>query len=644
MNRPPPPVVRPPPKDTTINKPKPVKSQNHSNNANREKILKIFFGTQTRTAEDFSHIIEKECKKLGISCEVVDLVDYDPEELANEYFVMFLVSTHGEGDPTDNAKDFYLWLTSDERPNGLLNNLPFTVFGLGNKTYEHYNAVARVMDKKLGDLGGKRIFERGEGDDDATLEEDFIHWRKRMWPVVCEHLGVELKSTEDDKFVPRFRMVKLTPEHKDSENIHTKINAPLLKPKLNNDNKVIYDIKNPYMATVTANRELHGKDSDRSCKHLEFDIGKNLHYTAGDHLGIYPVNDSLLVEALLQRLEVSGDTLFAMVPIDKAGSVIEASFGPMTLRKAFLEQLDITNPPRKAVLRTLSEYTNDQKHKSDLIRLASEEASEEYNQFIKHDCRTILEVLEAFPSVKPPISHILEFLPRLPARYYSISSSLNKSPERVTITSVVVNFTTPTQRFHQGVCSTWMSNLKVGDQVPIFIRESHFRLPTVTETTVKVPPIIMVGPGTGLAPFRGFLQELQFKRETVYTKEQTESSETMLFFGCRSDTVDYLYKEELLEYKESGIITELHVAFSRETKEKVYVQNKLLQHKEKVWKLLESGAHFYVCGDARNMAKQVQQSLLSIIKEYGNLNDDSEVQQFIDNMQKSNRYLQDVWF
>ncbi|KAF2073437.1 hypothetical protein CYY_005254 [Polysphondylium violaceum] len=653
MNRPPP-AARPPVKAAvkpTVSK---VKAPKTTSNAPREKNgIKIFFGTQTRTAEDFSHILEKESKKIGIPCEVADLEGYDPEELKDESFVMFLVATHGEGDPTDNAKEFYLWLTSEDRVADL-NGLPFTVFGLGNKTYEHYNSVARVMDKRLEDIGGKRVFERGEGDDDATLEEDFNHWKKKMWPVVCEYLGYELKATEEEKFVPRFRMINVDKDGRDIEESHVRIVSSNPVTKKSSDKKIIYDIKNPYLATVVENRELHGLESDRSCKHIEFDVGNNISYSTGDHLGIYPLNDSQLVQQLLQRLGVDGNHLFALVPRDKSGNIINASLGPMTLERAFTEHLDITNPPRKSVLKALSEYTADPSEKQRLLYLSSEDGNEEYNQFIKHDFRSIGEILSNFPGLKPPIGEFLELCPRLPARYYSISSSPNHKNGIISITSVVVNFHTPTQRFHNGVASTWLSNLKVGDKVPLFVRESHFRLPsqyyssttttttttvTTTTTTTTPPPIIMVGPGTGLAPFRGFLQEIHHYQSS----KSLEISESMLFFGCRSENVDYLYKQELVDYTDKGTLKDLTVAFSRQNSEKVYVQHKLLEHKEKVWNLLSQGAHFYVCGDARNMSKSVQQSLLSIIKEFGQ-KDENAAQKFIDDMSSSGRYLQDVWF
>lgn len=287
-------------------------------------------------------------------------------------------------------------------------------------------------------------------------------------------------------------------------------------------------------------------------------------------MGVYPENDPELVSHLIQRLNVVPDTVVALIPINQKGDdTTEAVLGPCTVRQAFADSIDITTPPRKAVLRALADYATDAHDKQRLQLLASEGGSDEYNKFIKADQRTVYEVLLAFPSVNPPLDHILEFLPRLAPRYYSISSSPNYHPGFVHITSVVVNFTTSTGRAHNGVCSTWMSNLPVGSHVPVFVRESHFRIPS------SPAPLIMVGPGTGLAPFRGFLQELSH-RKTKGGRENFDHNnifnfffvasgwEAALFFGCRDRKHDFIYEEELLRFTQDGVLSHLHMAFSRE--------------------------------------------------------------------------------
>jgi NADPH-ferrihemoprotein reductase len=266
---------------------------------------------------------------------------------------------------------------------------------------------------------------------------------------------------------------------------------------------------------------------------------------------VYPENEAVLVNQLAHRLNADLDGVVALVPINQKGDdTTESVLGPCTVRQALTDSIDITTPPRKAVLRALADYATDVKDKQRLLLLASEAGAEEYNKFIKGDQRTISEVLQAFPSVNPPLGHVLELLPRLAPRYYSISSSPNFHPGFVHITSVVVNFTTSVGRSHNGVCSSWMSTLPVGAHVPVFVRESHFRIPPAPA------PLIMIGPGTGLAPFRGFLQELSHR------KSQGEGWESALFFGCRDRKHDFIYEDELLHYTQNGTLSHLQLAFS----------------------------------------------------------------------------------
>jgi len=303
------------------------------------------------------------------------------------------------------------------------------------------------------------------------------------------------------------------------------------------------------------------------------------------------------------------------------------------MRRAFTDSIDITTSPRKAVLRALADYATDAQEKQLLLLLASEAGADEYNKFIKNDQRTVYEVLQAFPSVNPPLDYILELLPRLAPRYYSISSSPNFHPGFVHITSVVVNFTTAAGRSHNGVCSSWMATLPVGTHIPVFVRESHFRIPATPA------PLVMIGPGTGLAPFRGFLQELSHRRS-----QGAEGWESALFFGCRDRKHDFIYEEELLRFTQEGTLSHLQMAFSREQTNKVYVQNRISENKELVWNLIkDKNGYLYVCGDAKQMAKAVHTALHSVVCEFGQMTD-QQANTFIEELQKSGRYLQDVWF
>jgi NADPH-ferrihemoprotein reductase len=467
-----------------------------------------------------------------------------------------------------------------------------------------------------------------------------------MWPVLCKKLGLDSTTDtnpEDEKFVPRFKIVHCPPSASGKFSIRGGLK------KVHRDGSPVYDIKNPYLATVTTNRELHTGDSDRSCRHIEFQIGDNLQYTAGDHLGVFPENSAALVEQFAARLQADLEQVIALVPTESTlpanlssdedlnTAASESSLGPCTLRHILADAIDITTPPRKAVLKALAEYATDAKDKAELLLLAKDgDVQDKYSTWIKHDQRTILEVLNHFPSVSPPLPAILELLPRLAPRFYSISSSPSAFPGSVHITSVVVRFNTPTGREHAGVCSTWMADLKPGCHVPVFIRESSFKLPSTPA------PVIMVGPGTGLAPFRGFLQEINVRK---HQNNQAEW-ESMLFFGCRHRKHDYIYEDELARFIEAQTLNHLHVAFSREQHHKVYVQDKIQEPviRQQLWHYLnDKNGYFYVCGDARLMAKAVHHALVKIVEECGQKSEE-EANTYVENLQKSGHYLQDVWF
>jgi len=373
---------------------------------------------------------------------------------------------------------------------------------------------------------------------------------------------------------------------------------------------------------------------------LEFDID-NLTYEPGDHLGMYPENQTSLVTKLAQRLGVDLDQKFSLVSTESDSNVV---LGPCTVREALTSLCDITSLPRKNVLKVLSEYTDNPEDKAFLIQLASGSAREQgpktYESWIKKDLRNIVEVLEDIPSVKIPFDLLVEILPRLTPRYYSISSSLKLNPSKVSITAVLVNYTKPTGRTHDGVCTTWLKQKQTGQNTelsaPIFMRKSGFRMPSNPKT-----PIIMVGPGTGFAPFRGFIQE---RKHQLQTSPETSFGEALLFFGCRTRDQDYIYQEELEQAVEEKVLTGLWVAFSREKEEKVYVQHKIRENGALVWDLIDAkGAYFYVCGDGHRMAKDVQDALTAVAVEHGKLTQ-QQAEEYVHSLHSLTRYLQDVWY
>ncbi|XP_020616329.1 NADPH--cytochrome P450 reductase-like [Orbicella faveolata] len=602
------------------------------------KSIAIFYGSQTGTAEEFAGRLAKDAQRYGLKALVLDPEECDMEELTRmgeveNAMAIFVVATYGEGDPTDNAQEFYEWLQNDRDDLDCVN---YTVFGLGNKTYEHYNAMGRFVDKRLEEMGAKRVFEKGEGDDDGNLEEDFVRWREQFWPAVLSKYNIDIREIKRRLSSCIERQFKLV-IHKDlpQDKLYT---GEMNKLKSYITQRPPFDAKNPFLAPVLVNRELH-KAGTRSCMHIEIDItGSKIKYDAGDHVAVYPTNDPELVEKLGSLLDVDLDSVISLNNTDEDSPKKHPFPCPTTYRTALLHYVDIASVVKTHVLRELAEYAKDFEHKEFLMNITdtTEEAKTQYQEWVLHPHRHVVAVLEDLPSLRPPLDHLLELLPRLQCRYYSISSSPKMHPTSIHITAVLVKWNTSTGRVQKGVATNWLAekNSKEGEvsRIPIFVRKTQFRLPFKSVT-----PVIMVGPGTGLAPFRGFIQDRHMQK-----RSGKAVGEMILFFGCRKKSEDYIYEDELLSYSQDGTIQQLHVAFSRDQKEKIYVTNLMAENEQSIWNVLDSGGHIYVCGDARNMARDAHTLLVSIVKKNGGLSE-NEATDYVKKLSAKGRYSVDVW-
>lgn len=591
----------------------------------------VFYGSQTGTAEEFASRLAKDATRYGFKAMVADPEEFDMEDLSNlneidRHLAIFCMATYGEGDPTDNALEFYEWLNNSA---GELKGLNFTVFGLGNKTYEHYNETAVCVDKKLGELGGTRIHELGLGDDDANIEDDFITWKDRMWASVCSHYNIE--SMGEDVSSRQYELI--VHENVENERIYT---GEVSRFGSLVTQRPAFDAKNPYLAPVVENRELY--KGPRSCMHIEVNIdGSRLRYESGDHIGVVAQNDDTIVDRIGQLLQVDLDTVITLKNIDTESSKKHPFPCPTSYRTALRFYVDITNPPRTHILKELAEYATDEKDKDLLKKMSSssEEGKALYADWIIRGCRSIVHILEDLPSCKPKLDHILEMMPRLQVRYYSISSSPKLFPTTVHLTAVLIEYNTPTNRTVRGVATGLLKNKRpsIGDTIPVFIRKSQFKLPSKPQT-----PILMIGPGTGFAPFRGFLQERQWLKQDGQTV-----GDTILYFGCRKREEDFLYREELEAYVSDGTLTKLYTAFSRDQAHKVYVSHQLRENQEELWDIIgKRNGHIYICGDARSMAKDVRDIIIDVISTYGSKTK-QEAEVFLKKMESQRRYSADVW-
>ncbi|CAB3402599.1 unnamed protein product [Caenorhabditis bovis] len=594
---------------------------------NEGRQVLIMYGSQTGTAEEMSGRLAKDLSRYSKKAVVVDPEDIEVEDLNRlsevpDALLVLCLATYGEGDPTDNAIGLVEYLNSDSCD---LSGVRYAVFGLGNKTYEHFNAVGKQMDKQLEKLGATRIFQMGLGDDDANLEEDFMRWREAFLPKVAEEFGWELNAEAET--MRQYRLESVEPGKALFKGEFGRLGA-YERPR------PPFDVKNPYLATITENRELHLEKSDRSCRHIEFSVeGSRIRYEAGDHLAVFPTNDSKLVDRLIELLEFDPDQSFRLVNVDEDASKRHPFPCPTTFRTALSHYVDICAPVKSHVLKAISEYCSDeaQKKNLDLLATATEEGMKEYARYIVKERRSIVDVLNEHRSCKAPIEYLLELLPRLQARYYSIASSPRVNEEKIAICAVITKYSIG-DRHINGVCTNYLSTKMANSKAPVFVRKSTMRLPHRITTSV-----IMIGPGTGFAPFRGFLQDRQ-----CHKNSGKEVGEMHLYYGCRHPDHDYIYRDELEDFVKDGVLTHLECAFSRLSDKKVYVQDKLWETKDRVWDAINNGAHVYVCGDARNMARDVQATLLKIFREVG-AKSESDAQAFFKDLEKSKRYQADVW-
>ena len=534
--------------------------------------LHILYGSQTGNAEALAQTAAKSARAKGLVPVVQALGDVDVDVFATMRHVLIVTSTYGEGEMPDNAQLFWDAISASTAPR--LEQMHFAVLAIGDTGYDGFCQAGKFIDMRLEQLGAKRVVDRI--DCDIDFEEPSSEWLNSSMPQFAASAGSSGTVLES------------APE------------APVIP----GSNK-----SNPYAAALITNKRLSGEQSAKDIRHFEFDLSDSgLKYEAGDALGVIPVNEPSLVSLLLTQLNADYET-----PVPG----FDRSLGDL-----LTYQFEISEPSRKLIEWVGLNTTN-----------------QELRHVLQHDDKDALGVwlwgkdtldllqLELTRTLAVP--EFVALLRPLQHRAYSISSSSKAHPDQVHLTVASVRYHSG-GRNRGGVCSTYLAErVRRGEKPAIFISPNKsFRVPANNSA-----PLIMVGPGTGIAPFRAFLQERQ---------ATGAQGKNWLFFGDQHQEHDFIYQDELLAWRDNGLLTRLDLAFSRDQEKKIYVQSRMLEQGAELYAWLQEGAYFYVCGDASRMAKDVDNALYEVVRQFGGLSTERAAD-YVDQLKKEKRYLRDVY-
>ena len=536
--------------------------------------LTIIYGSQTGNAKGIAVAYQAKASAAGIPAKVVSMADYKPRQIKNETHIAIVVSTHGEGEAPDDAVELHEFLGSKKAPK--LPNLKYAVLGLGDTSYEFFCQTAKDFDTRLATLGATAVVERV--DCDVDYDSDAAKWQDDILAKIKDDLTA--KTTQ----------------------------VPVAAAANTASVASIYSKKNPFSGTLLASQKITGRDSVKDIRHIEISLeDSGIQYQAGDALGVYFLNDADMVTRVI-----------AAYGLDADASVIIGEH-TLSLGHALTEKCELTLS-YPTFVKALADTTNDP---GLVALLADKTALREYLV-----PRQIVDIAIDYP-VAITAQQLVDACRPLTARLYSIASSQSEVEDEVHLTVALVEY--DAHGFtHQGGASGFLSTrLEEGAAVKVYVESNdNFRLPADPNT-----PVIMVGPGTGIAPFRAFMQERD---------AQDAQGNNWLFFGNPNFTQDFLYQTEWQGYVKSGLLSKVSLAFSRDQAEKVYVQHRLVEQGSEVYKWLEQGAHFYVCGDANHMEKDVEQALLDIYQTHGKQTAD-EAKKSLLALRKAKRYQKDVY-
>jgi cytochrome P450/NADPH-cytochrome P450 reductase len=577
--------------------------------------LLVLYGSNLGTAEELATRVADLAEVNGFATKLAPLDDFAGQLPEQGGVLIFCASYNGAA--PDNATQFVKWLGSD-LPRDAFAKVRYAVFGCGNSDWAAtYQSVPRMIDEQLASHGARSVYARGEGDARSDLDGQFEKWFAAAAPAATKEFGLASNFTRSADDAPLYTIEPVAP---------TAVNAIVAQGGVS-------------PMKVQVNSELQNKQganpSDRSTRHIEVQLPPGVSYRVGDHLSVVPRNDPALVDSVARR--------FGFLPADQIrlavaeGRRAQLPVGDaVSVGRLLTEFVELQQIATRKQIQIMSEHTRCPVTKPKLLVYVGDDAAstERYRSEVLAKRKSVFDLLEEHSACELPFHAYLEMLSLLAPRYYSISSSPAGDPARCSVTVGVVEAPASSGRgVYRGVCSNYLAGRRAGDTIHATVRETKagFRLPDDPSV-----PIIMIGPGTGLAPFRGFLQERADRKA-----KGASLGQAMLFFGCRHPEQDYLYADELKAFAADGV-AELHTAFSRADGPRTYVQHLVAAQKDQVWSLIDKGAVVYICGDGGKMEPDVKAALVSIYRERTGADADVGLR-WIDDLGSKNRYVLDVW-
>ncbi|XP_049637934.1 NADPH-dependent diflavin oxidoreductase 1 [Suncus etruscus] len=591
--------------------------------------LLVLFGSQTGTAQDVSERLGREARRRRLCSRVQALDSYPLVNLIHEPLVVFVCATAGQGDPPDNMKNFWKFLFRKNLPPTSLCQLDFAVLGLGDSSYAKFNFVAKKLHRRLLQLGANALLPACLGDDQHELGPDAAidPWLQELWDKVQELYppppglsvippGTPLPSTFT------LHILQEAPETCSEAQPVVPKAAPGPPSELQ-----------PFLAPLVTNQRVTGPTHFQDVRLIEFDItDSGLSFDAGDIVLIWPQNTEDNVQRCCEVLGLQPNQRFTLQP-QEPGVLCPARLPqPCSVHHLLLRYLDISSVPRRSFFELLACFSRHELEREKLLEFISAQGQEEMHEYCSRPRRTILEVLCDFPHTASaiPSDYLLDLIPPLRPRAFSIASSLQVLPSRLQILVAVVQYQTRLKEPRRGLCSTWLASLDPTQgavRVPLWVRPGSLTFPKTPDT-----PVIMVGPGTGVAPFRAAIQE----------RVAQGQKRNILFFGCRRRDQDFYWEAEWRELEDRGCLS-LVTAFSREQEQKVYVQHQLREQGLLLWDLLDrQGAYFFLAGNAKLMPTAVSEALLFIFQDQGRLSD-PEAASYLARLQHAGRFQTETW-